>query len=55
MSILYYLRDKYGKQHTFVKIRNDKKLKEKIESCDIVFTIIFDLLEAFPLPSKEQK
>lgn len=55
MSILYYLRDKYGKQHTFVKIQgNDKKLKEKIESCDIVFTIIFDLLEAFHiLPSKE--
>ena len=55
MSIYYYLRDKYGKQHTFVKIHgNDEKLQEKIKSCDIVFTIIFDLLEAFHiLPRKD--
>ena len=55
MSIFYYLREKFGKQHTFVKIQgNDDKLQEKVKSCDIVFTIIFDLLEAFHiLPAKD--
>ena len=37
MSIFYYLREKFGKQHTFVKIQgNDDKLQEKVKSLSLI-------------------
>ena len=56
-SIFQYLKEKYGNDHTFVEISgNDEKIKEKIKKCDIVFLLIFDLLEAFHiLPERQFK
>ena len=50
VSIFKYLKANYHnkKNHEFVGIRgDDENLKSKIESCDIVFLLIFDVLEAF--------
>lgn len=46
--IYYYLLYKYGKEHSFLLIEgNDKDIENKVKSCDIVFLLIFDILEAF--------
>ena len=50
ISIFKYLKANYHnkKNHEFIGIRgDDENLESKMESCDIVFLLIFDVLEAF--------
>jgi hypothetical protein len=51
ISIFKYLKAKYHnkkEKHEFIAIPGDSEnLKSQIESCDIVFLLIFDVLEAF--------
>ena len=55
ISIYYYLQYKYGKRHSFILIRGDDENIESIaKSCDVVFLLIFDILEAFhTLPTEK--
>jgi len=54
ISIYYYLKDTY-KQYIFEYILgNDRHIYEKVKRCDIVFLLIFDMLEAFHILSNSQ-
>ena len=55
ISIYYYLQYKYGKRHSFILIRgNDENIETIAKSCDVVFLLIFDILEAFHTLPKEK-
>ena len=55
ISILLYLKNNYGEQYDFVPIiGNDKKIYEKVQSCSMVFLLIFDKLEAYHVLSKQE-
>lgn len=55
ISIYYYLQYKYGKRHSFILIRGDDENIETIaKSCDVVFLLIFDILEAFHTLPREK-
>lgn len=55
ISIYYYLQFKYGKRHSFILIRGDDENIETIaKSCDVVFLLIFDILEAFHTLPREK-
>jgi hypothetical protein len=54
ISIYYYLKNTY-KQYIFEYILgNDRHIYEKVQRCDIVFLLIFDMLEAFHILSNSQ-
>lgn len=54
ISIYYYLKETY-KQYIFEYILgNDRHIYEKVKRCDIVFLLIFDMLEAFHILSNSQ-
>ena len=54
ISIYMYLKKNFSKKHTIVPIYGDDlNLKQKIEKCDIVFLLIFDILEAYHNNSKQ--
>jgi hypothetical protein len=55
ISILLYLKSNYGAEYDFVPIiGNDKKIYEKAQSCNMVFLLIFDKLEAYHVLSKQE-
>lgn len=55
ISIYYYLQYKYGKRHSFILIRgNDENIETIAKSCDVVFLLIFDILEAFHTLPREK-
>lgn len=55
ISIYYYLKDKYGKKHSFILIKgDDENIENIVKSCDVVFLLIFDILEAFHTLPKEK-
>lgn len=55
ISILLYLRKFYGKQYDIVPIiGNNKNIYKEVQSCNIVFLLIFDKLEAYHVLSKQE-
>ena len=54
LSIFMYLKKNFGEKHTFLPIYgDDNNIKSKIEKCDIVFLLIFDILEAYHTHTKK--
>lgn len=55
ISIYYYLQYKYGKEHSFILIKgDDENIESIVKSCDVVFLLIFDILEAFHTLPREK-
>ena len=48
MSIFMYLKKNFSRNHQIIPIKgDDPMIRKKIKSCDIVFLLIFDILEAY--------
>jgi len=55
ISIYYYLKNTYKKKHIIEYIfGNDPLIYEKVKRCDVVFLLIFDMLEAFHTLSQKE-
>ena len=55
ISIYYYLKETYKNKHQIEYIMgNDPFVYDKVKQCDIVFLLIFDMLEAFHILSHSE-
>ena len=55
ISILLYLQNRYGAEYDFIPIMgNDKNIYKEVQSCSMVFLLIFDKLEAYHVLSKQE-
>ncbi len=55
IAVYYYLNYKYNKIHSFTYIYgNDLNIYNKVKDCDLVFLLIFDMVEAFHVLSKSE-
>ena len=55
ISIYYYLKETYKNKHRIEYIMgNDPFVYDKVKQCDVVFLLIFDMLEAFHILSQSE-